>query len=299
MLNSRLPPKLYKYCSFSANTLRVLTQEEVYFANPSSFNDPLDCNPTIDVNVDRLSLEKLFIKIFTDKKNKKEALSALGNCRYLSSEFGDYKTDAEAGAYYDGILASRIQGAFIQEMNRFGVLSLAKRWHCPLMWSHYADQHHGICIEYTTKSHTPVEIQSVSYNKPRAIRASDLIEWKLHDSTEAKNAIRETFFFVKAKPWKYEQEWRAVKSDVGLACSPFTIYAIYFGLRCPYAVQTTLVKLFDGDHRHIKFYELCVSDENFSLKRREVNTDEIKACGVSSSPLRDFMDLSSDNNTTC
>jgi len=299
MQKSNLPAKLYKYCSFSANTLQVLSREEVYFANPASFNDPLDCKPTIDVNVDRLSLEKLFLKMLADKIGKEEALRRLQKCCDSSSEIGDYKTDIKAGEYYDLILASTIQNELMREMSEVGVLSLAKHWHCPLMWSHYADQHHGICIEYNTANHMctkmHIAIQAVGYNKPRAIKASDLVEWKLRDSIEAKNTIRDIFFFVKAKPWRYEQEWRALSNRVGLECSPFQISAVYFGLRSANAVQTTLVKLFADDYRRIKFYDVYAPDNNFSLKRRGVNIDEIKACGVSSSPLRDFEDLTSDD----
>ncbi|MFC5455407.1 DUF2971 domain-containing protein [Prosthecobacter fluviatilis] len=293
MQKSKLPAKLYKYCSFNAKTLHILSREEVYFANPVSFNDPLDCKPTIKVDVDRSSLERLFVKMLADESGKTEALRRLQECRYLSSEFGDYRTNIEAGEFYDRTLASAILDGFTRLMSKFGVLALAKRWNCPLMWSHYANQHEGICIEYSTRNPTPVEINAVSYNKPRAIKVSDLIDWKFNASVIAENAIRDTFFFSKANPWKYEQEWRAINKKAGLDFSPFTISGVYFGLRCSSAVQTALVKLFDNDHRQIKFYGVYESDDDFSLKRYEVNTDEIRACGVSSSYLRDFEGLSS------
>jgi len=44
-----IPPKLYKYRRFDVFCLRLLTQAEVSYSDPRTFNDPLDCDPTIEV----------------------------------------------------------------------------------------------------------------------------------------------------------------------------------------------------------------------------------------------------------
>jgi hypothetical protein len=46
------PPRPLKYRSFGTYTLRIVSEAEVFFAKPSMFNDPLDCNPTVSVDVE-------------------------------------------------------------------------------------------------------------------------------------------------------------------------------------------------------------------------------------------------------
>ena len=91
-----LPKRLYKYRAFNINTLRLLTEAQVYYARPDAFNDPLDCSPTIQVDVDRATLERLCFAMLLRFMDREKAKKEIGNHRYMTSEHGDYKTDAEA-----------------------------------------------------------------------------------------------------------------------------------------------------------------------------------------------------------
>ena len=46
--------KLYNYRCFNNYTCETLSSSQTYYARPSEFNDPFDCNPAIvnDVNPD-------------------------------------------------------------------------------------------------------------------------------------------------------------------------------------------------------------------------------------------------------
>src|SRR5207302_6745181 len=140
MAKSKLPRTLYKYRTFNVNTLRLLSQAEVYYASPAKFNDPLDCRPTVQVDADRSSLEKLYYKMLIVAHGKERALREIRNHRYMSTEYGDYQVDPETEAYYMRMLASNIKKLLYDEIGRRGVLSMAERWNCPLMWSHDADE---------------------------------------------------------------------------------------------------------------------------------------------------------------
>ena len=54
-----IPRKLYKYRRFDVFCLRLLTNAEIMYSDPRSFNDPLDCDPTIEVDLDRVEMEHL------------------------------------------------------------------------------------------------------------------------------------------------------------------------------------------------------------------------------------------------
>ena len=40
--NEERPNRVYKYRAFSHHTLDMLVEDRLYFADPSTFNDPLD-----------------------------------------------------------------------------------------------------------------------------------------------------------------------------------------------------------------------------------------------------------------
>jgi hypothetical protein len=200
-LKPLLPKRLYKYRSFNVNSLRLLTEAEIYYSNPRAFNDPLDCNPPIEVDVDRASLEHLCYKMLRDTAVTKEAAEQrINDWRYESTEYGDYRTDPDVDKYLKECVATGIKRVFDGEMAQKGVFSLSQTWRSPLMWSHYADEHRGICLEYDTTQIPHPAIAPVDYGSPRSVKASDLIEWKIKGSAAAERRVHKTYFFCKVSP---------------------------------------------------------------------------------------------------
>jgi hypothetical protein len=290
----QLPRRLYKYRLFDVNSLRLLTNAEIYYADPRRFNDPLDCNPTVNVDVERSALEHLCYKLRRDiGLNNDEAAAAINEYRYASTEYGDYKTDHYAAEYLIASLATEIKRLFVVEMGRKGVFSLSETWKSQLMWSHYADEHRGICLEYDTTQIPHPDLAAVDYCSPRSVKASDLIKWKLEASSEAERRVHNTYFFAKAPQWKYEKEWRDLRLASGVTDTSFPITGIYFGLRCDPAVITTIVKLFSG-YESIDLFQIYPLDDSFDLKRRRLDQEdlaEIEACGIRSSAILIFKDV--------
>ena len=159
------------------------------------------------------------------------------------------------------------------------------------MWSHYADEHRGICIEYDMTDHMCPDIQNVDYRRPRSIKTSTLVDWKINKLLTAEKSLLDTFFFTKAPQWKYEREWRHLTPDSGAGVAPFRISGITFGLRCDDSVVTAAVKLHAKEDRSIRFYGLYPLDDSFRLKRRLIDTDEIQETGLRSSALLDFRNV--------
>ena len=291
MSTRKLPRKLYKYRAFGVNSLRLLSKAEIYYAKPRSFNDPLDCDPTVQVDTDRASIERLCFRMLAVRHGKEKALKKMGNHRHMSTEYGDYKNDPNVEKYYMRRLGSEIKQLVDAEMDSRGILSLAERWDCPLMWSHYADEHRGLCIEYDMNDNACSHIKPVDYRRPRSIKITELMEWKLNKSAEAEQNVLDTYFFTKSPQWRYEKEWRDIHPSNGVKQAPFRISGVYFGLRCDAAVRTSIVKLFANSDSNIAFYDLYPLEDSFRLKRRLVDTDEVKACGVQTSALLDFKDI--------
>ena len=89
----------------------------------------------------------------------------------MSTQYGDYKTDPDVDEYLKECVATEIKRVFDGEMQHKGVFSLSKTWRSPLMWSHYADEHRGICLEYDTTKIPHPAIAPVDYHSPRSVKA--------------------------------------------------------------------------------------------------------------------------------
>lgn len=58
MSKVKIPERLYKYREFNSRTLDMLVVDQLYFADPSTFNDPLDTKPSLKPDLAVTELER-------------------------------------------------------------------------------------------------------------------------------------------------------------------------------------------------------------------------------------------------
>lgn len=126
---------------------------------------------------------------------------------------------------------------------RVGALCFSTSWRSPLMWTHYADNHKGICLGFDVAG---VELHTPSYvTKLEDLRvaAADVVK----DPTAAQKVFMK-ILTTKFKKWSYEKEVRAfVDLEDRDPASGFYFYALddhvrlvdaRLGVRCPGEVTT-------------------------------------------------------------
>ena len=84
----------------------------------------------------------------------------------------------------------------------YGVLCFSRAWSNPVLWSHYADKHRGICLGFDVADEL---IKPISY-VPRLAQVS--INSKFTKESLVR-FIKEQFLFTKFVGWQYEDEVRA------------------------------------------------------------------------------------------
>lgn len=77
----------------------------------------------------------------------------------------------------------------------FGIVCFSQKWSNPLLWSHYADRHKGIAIEFNVPDHDP--FYSVRYRRKRPIFPDEISDEQIND-----------LILTKFSPWRYESEYR-------------------------------------------------------------------------------------------
>lgn len=84
---------------------------------------------------------------------------------------------------------------FKNEMSkRFGIICFSKHWNNPLLWSHYADKHRGICMGF--------EIEK------RGLKAINYVRDRPNLDLPPTLESIEQLLYTKCDDWRYEEEWR-------------------------------------------------------------------------------------------
>lgn len=285
----------YRYRAFSSNTLDEVCTDRIYFANPGSFNDPLDCNPTLECDSSIPDLNKLLIYLIKKRvKNEicsglkraglykeiamdyieqqaiKEVLHEIIKIEYNATDPG-YQLDIDKAKSL--LLVQKIE----DELHRYsekGVCCFSSTYLSPLLWSHYADQHKGLCIGYGVDREQAQKLEKVIYGKNRSIKTSTLIGAFVLKNVPAQTDLSCSMFLHKANGWKYECEWRLIGKQ-GIQLSPLLLKEVTFGLRCENSIKYSVIKALEGTKKNIKYFEMRENKKNFTLKRYLVNNDEM------------------------
>lgn len=288
------PERLYKYRDFSDRTVQMLISDVLFFADPSDFNDPLDTKPCLDADIENQRLKDLLGNLVSQRQ-KAEMEAAANSLKYKGPKTKAHIFKQSASAANQAIshilynasnldcddtdalkmhLAAEIERELLERYDA-GIFSLAESSICPLMWSHYGDQHKGICLGYSVPSSSSDDVRKVEYGKDRLVRASDAMAMLTGDS-KAKRNVEDAVLLRKAPDWKYEREWRLI-GQKGLHRSPLELEEVIFGLRCSTGVIFSLTKALGGRRKAVKFYKIQEQKPSFELVKVEADLEEMHA----------------------
>jgi len=127
-------PTLYRYTSFDEHSLDILENDQLWMSSPMSFNDPFDCEYTFNYG------KPTNIHNFLSK-NRKEELPDIDHekiDKFMEEIINDIHTDMVN--HFTNLSKHRLFITCFSEIKD-----------SVLMWSHYADDHKGICIEFDFK----------------------------------------------------------------------------------------------------------------------------------------------------
>ena len=156
-----------------------------------------------------------------------------------------------------------------------GIVSLAERADCPLMWSHYGDEHRGICVGYSVPDDVAGNVRRVEYGGGRRVEVSEVAAM-LDGGQGAHREVDDAVLLRKAESWRYEQEWRLI-GPRGSQGSNLELEEVAFGMRCEESVKYAVVKALEGRERPVEFYELYETRHGFDLRVEPLNLGELCA----------------------
>ena len=287
----KIPDLLYRYRDSSIRTVEMIVSDQLHYADPSTFNDPLDSRPSLDVDLDNDGLEQIY-RTLVENRTEDEMRAAANIIKAKGSKMShyiqnvssqsaasliseiDYRAsdpDYDSKEYKRHALKYRIEEELLRQYEK-GIVCLSERDDCPLMWSHYGHQHRGMCFGYSVPSRTAGNIYKVKYHGGRLVPAT-MVAAMLKDDDVAQREVDEAVLLRKATNWSYEKEWRLIGRR-GLHSSLLELEEVVFGLKCTAAIKYIVMKTLEGRCRPVKFFEMREEAGSFELKKYALCHDD-------------------------
>jgi hypothetical protein len=210
--------KLYKYRALDTKIRieqvhDIIVNHRLYCAPADSFNDPFEF--------------KMQISLDAPEQIKTEM--AIKQLRIKHPDFTLEKVRTLAQAFLDECERNGHDRIKQRILNDYGIVSFTGILQNILMWSHYADGHKGICIEfcYSNKVHLDffAKAHTVNYSKITPV---------INPFTEDMLTIGKKLL-SKSIDWRYEQEYRIIELNRNqnqyYEFEPTLMSKIYLGLR--------------------------------------------------------------------
>lgn len=278
----------FKYCSAD---LAILSLEvgRLSWSSPVLFNDPFDNQMNMLLEEDRESMVDDFLSRLEGAVKGEVTLDYnLGTdsqpvqmLQLIKDDYPDQYQNiltsvrASISESLNGIdeKFSTLTGPILRAFALLSILCLSKIKDSLLMWSHYADNHRGVVLEFKASSK-----ESIFNQAKKVIYSKSFAKFNFKEMRDDSNSVIDKYVLTKNIDWNYEEEWRIsiplTDYKVPRELRSFDsndLAALYLGCRISDSNKTTIVSLRNRFFPHAKIYQAEKSLEGFSLIFKEVS----------------------------
>lgn len=290
--------KLYRYRSFNTEMLNdysyihhgMINIEKwkfeafeglVYPSSPLYFNDPYDCefcvqSDALEGILGRKTYIDLLEKRFHLKQEEKNRILYSDNIERAMQ----IVLQAHGGRLSDSwmnILKKGLYNCMSTIKDAVRVVCLSEAYNSMLMWSHYAQNHTGYCIEYDFEENDMFykHLYPIMYTKDRyVVSKTDMI----NENTEwiYRTTCR------KADVWSYEKEWRIVTANFNKVMPQKlkhpngkyvldlknNIKSFYLGAKISEDFKDEIIQF--GEKNYLDIFQMILSPNTYELNAEKV-----------------------------
>lgn len=257
------PVTVYKYRSWDNQFHKtIITDQTVYFARPTSFEDPFDCK--LQKRYDLMTDCNILAKYIEVSREDHPNLS-----REQHRDFVKYWV--ENSPLHDKNYVKQVMEQEFKDFDgQFGVLSLTPNPSNLTMWEKYSNEHRGFCVGFNfLEVHhffgggIPVQYYDVL----------PIINW--NDPLELEIIKR---IGSKDKKWEKEEEYRAHKFNHNLRLEenrivkiPSSCYThVIFGAIMPDHDRTEIIDVCKKNRLYVGFFEEVIVNGSTEIKLNKI-----------------------------
>jgi hypothetical protein len=255
----KTPHHLFRYFDLEG-AKATLRDNLLRCSSPTALNDPFDFNP--EINDGREGYFENLLQIQAKANGITEDVGPFAK-QYInegrSKDYNGYKR-ALGNIFY----------------SQYSTWCFSNTPSSLLLWSHYSDQHKGICLGFSTKRLNQ-QFRKVKYTDQRPIvnvvKSGDRLQ--AYDPTANLDSLTS-----KSRCWRYEREWRIIerKSETDLHSDENGYYnipindslsSIRIGCEVDKKDQQELVNLVSTISR-LNIYEMSLNPYKYQLKKHRI-----------------------------
>jgi hypothetical protein len=237
-----LPKYIYKYTTIESANL-ILNSSKLKFSKPSEFNDPFDCNLTIDTNNTSEEIDN-HIELLRKKNNLTDE-----KLKIVKSKFHNSKE------------LFKITNISIKQVKEtFGITCFSKNEKNLIMWAHYCNKHTGLCLKFDILADPDF------FMLPFLVLYKD--EYPKFNYIRNRDGLAKFLVETKSEDWEYEQEIRVMKQGDGFySFKKEALVEIIFGIRTPiYDRERIADALKNNSYENVDIKSSKISDSKFEIE---------------------------------
>ena len=242
----------------------------MYFSSVNDFNDPFDCQFQVDSSCSEAERRRYYQYILEKYEPSHD--------RHKIQETLD-TAEENLGPGMIKFFDKMAQSQTILEVERRGLYCLSAVPNNILMWAHYANAHHGFCLQFLNEQSQRFRVKSNPEERGETPKLLDPAPVRYSKQYPVVNFIRGNRMtvglrtcFTKAKQWKYEQEWRIV--DINgpgpHQFPPQCLTGVIFGCRMSEKHKELIRDWCEDRDSAIKYYQARQSVDSYRLHIEEI-----------------------------
>jgi hypothetical protein len=249
--------RLYKYGRLGPHSEALFSGSQVWWAPAADLNDPFECCPCFTYQGTEEEIFALIVTGFRKRNPQATHKQALGAATEV------YRERRHCAAGFWEAMTAQVIGDL---RSKIGLYCLAEGPDSILMWSHYALDHKGYCLEFEAND------QTVVFGEAQKVQYSEL--YPHVDFFNTPNDIQvDRIFLTKHSGWAYEQEWRIIDHQRGLGLRDYPaqlLKTVIFGLRMPEANRDQIRSWVSRRGHPVKFCRAVQNRRKFSIHIEEI-----------------------------
>lgn len=288
--NRDLPGLLFKYRRIDPHSLKNLTDDTIWLADPFDFNDPFDSALGIDFqlqfdNFSNLTAAELATMAATsglvDRDTSLALATGADGLQKLIRSLLEKEPSLSPDKYDEFISAlleifrkqssSMVDRTMAIVRRSLKLCAFSELKDSILMWSHYANDHQGMCLEY------PIHALPASDIRRRMLFPvvyTDTLLDCTHIFTEMlteklpNNLFPLAACLCKSTQWHYEKEWRLVfPGGIFPAATAYPMprpSAVFLGAKAPDVNRRVVMEI--AASKGIPVFQMSISKSGFVLE---------------------------------
>ena len=231
VLDTPYPNYLYKYLNSNIDSDKLsclLINSDLFLSSRTVFNDPFDSTACIMLNTNKQKQRKdfeFFIK--EGLKQNDQKMNALA----VQAMVSDQMAKIENIPFY-------LEDFMVSHINNIGMYCLSENNKNILMWSHYANNHEGLVLEFDVA-------EAIEAFFP-AFKITYSSHYPILNFLNKNEKEYFKLLTTKYSNWNYEEEWRLIRTNGAykyLAFNPKALVSLTFGCKAGNKIRSLVSEL--------------------------------------------------------